>query len=589
MTHHHESLSALDDSAPDLPGLADVTVAVPRLSSNTPLSDVDRLFARRPDLICVAVDHGSVPGMIGLLDRARCTMLMTGPFGYGRSLHSRRGVGEVAQWDALVLLPHLDVIEAASRAITRSDDHAHDPVLVRGTGRPDAEVGAVAMPVLLAALANALARRALTDPLTGLANRTAFFGRVEESVRRSATRDGHRTAVLYCDLDGFKRVNDLLGHEAGDEVLLRAALALQSAARPGDLVARLGGDEFAVCVDVVAARESPEVAGEADPVVAIAARLHAALSAAGRESTMPVRISTGVAVGLAGAPVEASELVRAADLAMYVEKRAGGDRVSAPVVVAGPADEDPLLGTTFADAVAREEFFLLYQPIVQLSTGRVVSYEALIRWRHPRLGMLTPDAFLPHLQRSGELTSLDDWVLRRATSEFADWLPASATCDRPFLNINVSSERLLAPDLAHCLLAAAEDAGLDPSRIRLEVPEHLLVEELDGAVGQLHRLQGAGVSVTLDDVGAGETSLRHLREVHADGIKIDRSYVAGVADDDRDRALVHMLVDFADSTGAKVTAEGVETDDQLRALLDLGCGFGQGWLFGRPAPLPTCR
>lgn len=562
------------------PDLGALSAPVPRLSPDTPLAAAERLFTRDHGLSCVAVAHPGVPGLVGLLDRARCWALMTGPFGYGRSLNARRPVVEVAQWDALVLPPHLDVTEAASRAISRTADHSHDPVLVQQSGEPDAEVAAVAMPVLLSALATALARQALTDPLTGLANRAAFFGRVEESSRRSATRTGHRTAVLYLDLDGFKKINDTLGHEAGDQLLCLAAAALQSAARPEDLVARLGGDEFAVCLDVVS---QPGRTGP-DPVAEIAGRLHDAVASAGRDLAMPVQVSTGVAVGLAGAPVEAAELVRAADLAMYTQKRAGGDRVSAPVEVAGPTDADPLLGTTFAAAAAAGQFFLLYQPIVELATRETASLEALVRWRHPRLGLLTPDAFLPALQRTGELVELDDWVLRRAVAEFSDWLPDDAG-PRPFLNINVSSDRLLAPDLAPTILAAAADAGLDPARIRLEVPEHLLVGDLEAALRQLRQLQTAGVAVTLDDVGAGETSLRHLRDVLADGIKIDRSYVAGVADDDRDRALVHMLVDFADSTDAHVTAEGVETEDQLRVLLQMGCRFGQGWLFGRPGPL----
>ncbi|MGY1653347.1 EAL domain-containing protein [Geodermatophilus sp. SYSU D01119] len=571
-------LDGLDDAAPRT--VADLGQAVPVLPGSGTCQELDRVFGRAHDCGCAVVAHPDVPGLVGLVERRRFEALMSGPYGYGRSLYGRRTLTEVAQWDALTVSGTTTVVEAASRAITRAPDHVQDHVLVTGpTG-----VRALPMPVLLAAVARTLAGQALRDPLTGLANRNAFFGRVEESCRRSATQVGHRTAVVYLDLDGFKAVNDDLGHDVGDGLLRDVAAALSAAARPTDLVARLGGDEFAVCLDV--GGDGPGE-GEADGLVrAVTVRLHDAVAALGRAGGVGqrVRVSAGVAVGGSGG-VDAAELVRAADLAMYTGKREGGDRVTGPVVVSSPADADPLLGTTVREAAARGEFVLRYQPIVDLADGRPVGVEALVRWQHPRLGLLTPDAFLHAAARTGQLLDLDAWVLRTATAEFAAWRAGHPALDGVALNLNVSTDRLITPGLCALLADATADAGLPAGLVRVEVPEHLLVDQIEAATGPLTELRAAGFRVTFDDVGAGGTSLRHLRDVRADGLKIDRSYVQGMGDGDRDRALVQLLLDFAESTGLSVTAEGVETAAQRELLLAMGCRYAQGWLYGRPGAL----
>jgi diguanylate cyclase (GGDEF)-like protein len=561
------TLDGLARSAPVLPGAATC-------------EDLDRAFGKARHAGCAVIVHPEVQTIVGLVERSRFEAMMSGPYGYGRSLYGRRRLADIAQWDALTLPPSTTVVEASSRAITRGADHVQDHVLVQGADG----VRVVPMPVLLSALARALAGQALRDPLTGLANRHAFFGRVGESCRRSATQPGHRTAVVYFDLDGFKLVNDTLGHDRGDALLKEVAAALTEAARPTDLVARLGGDEFAVCLDL----DTSSAAGRDADVTAIAGRMHAAVAAISRAEGVHqrVRISAGVAVSADGC-VDPGELVRAADLAMYTGKRDGGDHVTGPVVVTTSADADPMLGTTVAGAIARGEFRLLFQPIVQLADGRLGSVEALVRWQHPRLGFLAPDAFLPAAARAGQLTELDDWVLHTAAREFADWRRATgADASCVALNVNVSTDRLLAPGLLDVLEASVAAAGLEPGIVRVEVPEHLLVDQLAAAVGPLAELRAAGFKVTFDDVGAGGTSLRHLRDVRADGLKIDRSYVQGITGDDRDRAVVRLLVDFADSAGLAVTAEGVETEEQREALLAMGCRYAQGWLFARPAPLP---
>ncbi|MGY1722700.1 EAL domain-containing protein [Blastococcus sp. SYSU DS0533] len=588
ITHLRTVEDGLGALHPDTDAAGSVTLdslarAVPVLPGTSSCEDLDRVFGRAHDAGCAVVTHPDVEGVVGLVERRRFEAFMSGPYGYGRSLYGRRGLADVAQWDALTLPASTTVVEASSRAITRDAEHVQDHVLVHGAGG----IRAVPMPVLLSALARALAGQALRDPLTGLANRHAFFGRVEESCRRSATQPGHQTAVVYFDLDGFKLVNDDLGHDRGDALLREVAAALTEEARPADLVARLGGDEFAVCLDIDAAPARRDGTPDTDIARSIAARMHQAVASISRSEGLAqrVRVSAGLAVS-AGGSVDPAELVRAADLAMYTGKRDGGDQVTGPVLVTTAVDADPLVGTSVAEAVARGEFLLLYQPIVSLADGRLASVEALVRWQHPRLGLLTPDTFLASAARSGQLTDLDDWVLRTATREFAGWRGErgpGAGCVA--LNVNVSTDRLLTPGLGAVLATATAAAGLDPALVRVEVPESLLVDQLHAAVGPLEELRAAGYKVTFDDVGAGGTSLRHLREVRADGLKIDRSYVQGILTDDRDRALVQLLVDFADGAGLVVTAEGVETDEHREALRAMGCRYAQGWLFSRAAPL----
>lgn len=569
-------IMSIADGAP-MPTLADLAHEVPVVPADMTCEGLDRLFGRRAELDCVLVRHPTAVDVVGMIPRTRFDMLMSGPFGYGRPLYGRRPVSHVAEWDILLLRSTAGVEEAASRAITRAEDRVQDHLVVQ-----DAHgLRALGMPALLAALARALADRALRDSLTGLANRDLFFGRVEEACRRSATQPGHVTAVVYVDLDGFKAANDQLGHDGGDKVLQQVADALVAAARPRDLVARLGGDEFAVAMEMDAAET--DVAALA---ASIAGRLQAAVASVARSagSGTAIRASVGVAISGSG-HTAADELIRAADLAMYTAKRAGGTQDITPVVVSSTAHADPLLGTTVAQAAAAGELVLHYQPIVALRDGTVVSVEALVRWQHPRLGLLTPGSFLPAVQRAGQLVELDDWVVQAACLEFAAWREQAGRPPLPYLNINVSTDRLLVPGVVQFLLDAVAAAELNPQLLRIEVSEDLLFEQIDAVAPILRQLDEVGFSVTFDDVGAGSTSLRHLREVRADGLKIDRSYVHGMVTEERDRAVVRLLVDFAIGTGSRVTGEGIETEEQRELLLAMGCQYGQGWLFARPAPL----
>ncbi|WP_158548663.1 EAL domain-containing protein [Blastococcus sp. TF02A-26] len=246
--------------------------------------------------------------------------------------------------------------------------------------------------------------------------------------------------------------------------------------------------------------------------------------------------------------------------------------------------EEPV-GSGVGGAAQRGELSLAYQPIVGPAGGEPVAVEALVRWRHPRLGLLGPESFLPRLARDGELHLLDDWVLRTATAQFASWRGTAGAPAGIGLSVNVSRARLMSPGLPELLAGAVAAAGLDRSLLDLEVGEALLLDDLHAAADVLGPLTAAGFGITVDDVSAAGTSARHLQAVGARGIKVDRSYVAGLADSARDRAVVRNLVERVTAAGLTVTAVGVETVAQQTALAEMGCPRAQGWLFGRPSPL----
>jgi EAL domain-containing protein (putative c-di-GMP-specific phosphodiesterase class I) len=348
-------------------------------------------------------------------------------------------------------------------------------------------------------------------------------------------------------------------------------------------VARLGGDEFAAILTLPGSHGHDGSAEDAEQAARSAGeRIRAAVAA-----THPPRpsVTTTASVGVAlSRPGQASAetLVREADLAMYRAKRHGGDQVQSVTDVGPELVPSELLVSGLAEAAAAGELRLHYQPITRLSDGRTVSLEALVRWQHPRLGLLTPDRFLGPGSPSREARLLDQWVIGQACRDLAELTGPRAP---RFVNVNVTPASLGDESLADTVLDAALTAGISPSRLRLEVPESAGLSEVLSAGAQLDRLREAGVSLTLDDMGSGSSSLRHISRIKVDGLKIDRSFVAGITDNERDVAVVRMLVDLAAGLGLQVTAEGIETPEQLTLLRSLGCPYGQGYLLGRPAPL----
>lgn len=413
-------------------------------------------------------------------------------------------------------------------------------------------------------------QQSLHDPLTGVANRFLLH----EALYRQLSRGGD-VSVLFIDLDDFKGVNDSRGHAAGDELLRSVAERLTAHVRTGDVVARLGGDEFAVAH-----------AGPASTARVVAERIMDALAVpvtiGGRSSA--VHASIGIAdVGSAGNR-KVETLLRNADLAMYQAKAAGKDRVT--VYAEGMALQARCraeLAEDLAAAVAAgDQLEVHYQDIVTLPAGEICGYEALLRWRHPVRGAVAPLEFIPLAEENGSIVPIGAWVLRQSVGHAAR---ASSRTGRALsVSVNVSARQLREDGFVEVVAAALADTGLPAGQLVLEVTESVLVDDVAVVVDRLAQLRALGVRVAIDDFGTGYSSLSYLRQLPADRIKIDRSFVSDLGSGGAATTLVSTIIELARSLGLDVVAEGVETAEQRDQLAGLHCSHAQGWLFGRPQP-----
>jgi diguanylate cyclase (GGDEF)-like protein/PAS domain S-box-containing protein len=423
-----------------------------------------------------------------------------------------------------------------------------------------------------------LLHAALHDSLTNLPNRRLLRDRLDTALTR-AQRTAARVAVLFIDLDRFKEVNDSLGHDAGDTVLVSVANGLMGALRAGDTVSRLGGDEFVVVCDDVAT--DPDLSALVDRL-----RLGIGRPVRVRDRTIAMGASVGVALAGPGAATS-DELLRLADLAMLSAKR----RPDLPYVVAGPDPADPLgdhphapdLMTQLRTAIQSDLLSLHYQPVVR-PDGHLLGLEALLRWRHPRRGLLLPEDLLPRVAGTDLATSLSDWVLRAAVSAAATWGDP-----RLRVSVNVSAVELARPGFADNVAALLAWAGLAPRGLYIEMAERDLPEAGPGLAGQMEALRRMGVGVAIDGFGSGGTPLSGLRLLPVDTVKVGRDVVAGCVDDPEDGAVVAAVATAARATGRHALASGVETPAQLDLLRDLGYESVQGYLIGAPAPLIDLR
>jgi diguanylate cyclase (GGDEF)-like protein len=417
---------------------------------------------------------------------------------------------------------------------------------------------------------------AMHDPLTGLPNRVLFSDRLAQALARSE-RDHQPLAVLLLDIDRFKLINDSLGHAAGDELIREVAPRLSGAVRASDTVARLGGDEFAVlCEDLEDEREAQEMAE----------RLGACFLrpfALGGEQQFA---TASIGLVVASAHVDAEELLRDADAAMYRAKEAGRGRYEVfdqgmrARAVARLQVENEL-----RRALDREELQLFFQPIHDLGEGRIASCEALVRWRHPDRGLVGPDQFIPIAEESGLIVPLGAWVLQRACRQLARWRRSVDGAADLRLTVNLSAQQVTQVDIVDTVAEAVAEAGLEPPDVGLEITEHVLIEDAQSTADTLRRLQRLGVRLVIDDFGTGYSSLSYLKRYPIEVLKIDRSFIDGIADPESgDLAIVTAIVRMASALGVGVIPEGVETDAQLERLRELGCRYAQGFLLDRPLP-----
>ncbi|MFE3495818.1 putative bifunctional diguanylate cyclase/phosphodiesterase [Streptomyces sp. NPDC059175] len=419
------------------------------------------------------------------------------------------------------------------------------------------------------------------DAPTGLPNRTLFFERLEKVL---TAKDGARFGLCYLDLDGFKAINDSLGHSAGDRLLVEVADRLQSCATaPGEMVARLGGDEFvALTTGEDTEREVRELASRILTVLGIPITLD------GRE--ISVRGSIGIVEGPAGERTSA-EVLRSADITMYRAKSAGGNRYE---FSDAEADARAItrhgLTTALPAALERGEFFIEYQPLVHLGDGTVYGAEALVRWCHPQHGVLGPDRFIPLAEHTGLIVPLGRWVLQEAVRQARFWheQASPAGTARPLrINVNLSPTQLHHPGLVSDTIDVLERSGLEPGALCLEVTESALIGANEDLLKPLRQLADMGVDIALDDFGTGYSNLANLRRLPVSVLKLDRSFTQGMQRhpaDPVDIKIVEGIVALAHSLELAVTVEGVETGAQAEQLRELGCDTAQGWYYARPGP-----
>ena len=420
-----------------------------------------------------------------------------------------------------------------------------------------------------------LAQQAFHDSLTGLSNRAVFRDRVEHTLAR-ATRTGSRSAVFLLDLDGFKTVNDSLGHDAGDQLLIAAAQRLQFQGRSSDTVARIGGDEFGILLEDDADETSAR---------AMADRLLAAFSVPfevrGRE--LFVRATIGIALSVAGES-NTDEMIRNADTAMYAAKAAGKARYEffRPFMHARALERFEVQADLEV-ALIRHEFVVHYQPIVDFETGKALSVEALVRWNHPTRGLLGPLEFIHIAEDTGVIVPLGLWVLGQACRQTVAWRAEHPEASDLRVSVNLSTRQLLEPDLVARVRQILEESELEPAALTLELTEGSLMQRIEDTVTKLRALKELGVRLAIDDFGTGSSSLGYLQRFPIDILKIDKSFVDGIATlDSEDPALVRAIVEMAKTLRLETVAEGIEETEQLDELRSAGCRSGQGYLFARP-------
>ncbi len=416
----------------------------------------------------------------------------------------------------------------------------------------------------------------VTDALTGLANRTRLRVALERATARSDAGGGV-LGVLMLDLDGFKEVNDTLGHETGVALLVTFADVLRRCLRAGDTAARLGGDEFAIVL--------PGLKGGTKAAVVVAERILAALGEPVRvgEHTLTIRTSIGIAVADRPGPDSIAELLHRADVAMYVAKRRG---LHDYAVHGQDPDDAEVAGRQLQldllRAVERDELFLVYQPIVDLTTEEIRGVEALIRWRHPDRGIVPPMEFIPACEESGLIERIGMWVLETACRQVARWQRELGAARRLNLNVNLSPRQLRDPELVDKVAEVLRRTGFDPRRLVVELTESTLLDDPRDAVAKLSAFKELGVRLAIDDFGTGFSSLGYLTRLPVDILKIDRCFVADMRHDAQSAAVAEAIIRLSEALHLDIVAEGIEERGQATDLLNLGCPAGQGYYFARP-------
>jgi diguanylate cyclase (GGDEF)-like protein len=417
--------------------------------------------------------------------------------------------------------------------------------------------------------------QALHDPLTALPNRALFLERLAQAITRTQRHPDYQFAVLFLDLDGFKYINDSLGHSNGDRLLQTFAQRIQTCLRAGDILARLGGDEFTILVDAITS---------VSDATRVADRIQEQLKRPFMLDGAEVYTSSSIGIALSTTRYTRAEtLLRDADTAMYRAKALGKARYAIFDATMHTQVTNRLqLEMDLRRAIERKEFTLYYQPIISLKTGWIIGFEALVRYRHPQRGLVSPAQFIPLAEETGLIVPIGQWVLHEACWQLRSWqrhIPRNALCT---ISVNLSSKQFAQLDLVEQIAATLRDTGLEAHRLQLEITESALMENTEAAARQLAQLRALEVHLQIDDFGTGYSSLSMLHRFPIDTLKIDRSFVSTLGTNPESAAIVQAIVTLGHTLGLDVVAEGIETNAQLIQLRALGCDYGQGFFFASP-------
>jgi diguanylate cyclase (GGDEF)-like protein len=421
---------------------------------------------------------------------------------------------------------------------------------------------------------------ALHDPLTGLPNRGLFLDRLERAIAYSIRHPQSQFTVIFLDLDRFKVVNDRVGHVAADQVLAALARRLEGCLRQGDTVARLGGDEFGLLLQ-----------DATDPTV-VAHRVQQELLQPFEVGGQQILVTASLGIALSSTGIERPEdVLRDADAAMYRAKARGRARFEiADAELHARSLQQLELESQLREAVEGGQLRLHFQPVVLMETRALAGFEALLRWEHPVRGLTTPEDFIPLAEQSGLIMSLGRWALREGCRQMQAWRREHPGCGALWLSVNLSSRQFLHPQLVQEIHDVLAETGLPPDRLRLEITESVIMDDPAAVGGILHRLRAAGIRVAVDDFGTGYSSLAYLHRLPLDTLKIDRSFVHQMHEDPTLEAVIQTVISLSGRLRLETVAEGVETDEEARALHRMGCRFGQGFLFSHPlAPADAGR